>query len=441
MNALGFMRMANLFGPQAQSTDTMPLPKPDEVINVPNEPVYGSDVPEQVNIGVEPTPLEAFRQSVLHPPEREHMTYPKSTLAGLEAALKIAAEPSPTSRNRVYVDGQAYQKGGVITDPKTGKQRIVTTVKDPSFMEQVLRAMPAAVSPAVDILNQPHADAVTDFELRNKGLKDVIGAESTMELARQRGARADTEPIRANATALNSQTRAYLASLNTMTDAEKIEALQAGRVSLEDLRAANQMKLQETKGTQAIDQIKARGEEQRKNTELQGGIQKSIQGMRGQQAMQQIGARGEEARKTKETPSPTSGATSQLPTQQKVQMQSNVTRVVNEHPEWKDYISFNEQGFPEIEAPGWFSGPTKEEYDQMFEAVYGTSKSDTNKPAPITTKPTTPKPTTAPKSAPKTSDTSGSVVMLTPDGKGVRLVPKDKIELAKSQGYTLKGKG
>lgn len=404
-----FMRMANLYNPYQPPTEESDIPTQ---LPVPSQSTYSSPNDYESTIGQPPSTLEAFRQSVLNPPKREHMTYPKSTLAGLTEALKIAAEPSPLEKNRVYVNGKPYQKQSVRIDPVTGEKQFITNVHEPSFGSQVMRAMPAAVSGAVDMLNQPYADQVADFELKNKGLSQAAAAESQMALAQQRQATANAIPERLaqggralDIKLMDAQTRQRLAALKDLPDSEKMRLLNENKITVEELRAANQYSLQELKGGQAVEQIGARGKETRANI-----------GAQGAQTLRNIAASGEEARKTKGTPSADAGTTGQLPTQQKVALQSKTQRVLNEHPEWADYVTFNDQGFPVITMPDTHWGPgnspeDKKTYDAIYNSIYGTGE-----PAPITTPPAAAKPPATKPPTKGAGKETGKVRVQAPDG-------------------------
>lgn len=449
-----FMRMANLYNPQQMGSD-MPseLPLQTRPPQIPTHLPYDESVTAPVEEEPQST-LEAFRQSVLNPPKRTHMTYPKNTLAGLTEALKIAAEPTPTQQNRVYVNNQPYQKAKVYTDPTTGEKKFITA-HDPSFMTQVMRAMPAAVSPAVDILNQPYADAVSDWEMRNKGLSAAANAESQMALASQRYANAGAIPERLrqgnralDIKQMDAETRARLASLKDLSDSEKVQLLQEGRISLEELRASNQYTLQELRGEQRTGQIEQQGQIRSGQIAQQGNIRSGQIAQQGQIQKEVAGVRGEEARKTKGTPSANAGVTSQLPTQQIKAYQIKANQLVQDHPEYKDYITIDDNGMVQVEPPTerWYghSGPTKEEYDQIVSYLRGgTTAAPVNQPPakPQTTAPSTKAPGSSKMPPPKVKAAPGSTSMIpmtTPDGKSVRMVPENQVQVALGQGYKYK---
>lgn len=469
-----FLRMAGLFGPQDDTDAYAGMPpelptargtpplvnRQGPSISAPG--AYGPEPKQGYNplaSGVEPDSndtLNAFRQNVLNPPQRQHMTYPKNTLAGLDAAFKIAAEPSEASKNRVMVDGVAHQKQKVLTDPVTGKKRYITDVQEPSFMENVMRAMPAAISPAVDILNQPHEDAMTDWDLKNKGLSAAASAESAMALAGQRRAAADAVPRKLEQAdraldikTMDAQTRERLALLKDLPESEKLRLIQEGKITAEELKAAAQYTLQELRGAQRTDQIGQQGRIRTDQINQQGNITSGHINQRGAITSDQIdqrgaitsghiaqrGAiqkesvaqrggiqaelarlRGEESRKTKGTPGAAgSGGAGSSEYQQKVGLQNRTAQVLAQNPEWEDHVTFDENGFPEIEPPGGWSGPDQATYDAMYQSIYGaprttaipprTNKAPAAAPAPRVPNPPAPR---APVAAPVAATTAAA---------------------------------
>ena len=419
-----FLRIAGLFGPQDDTNayegmpSELPTPlinrQPNAGISMPN--AYGDEAEQGFNPRAmgeedpESSTLNAFRQNVLNPPKRTQMTYPKNTLAGLHKALEIAAEPSPLEKNRVWVNGKAHQKQSVRTDPVTGEKQYITNVHEPSFGSQVMRAMPASISAATDILNQPREDAVSDWELKNKGLKEAIGAESQMALAGKRGAEAGAIPRKLDQgdraldiREMDATTRDRVSRLKDLPDSEKLRLLQEGKITMQELNSAAAMSRLERggeirsgqitqQGNIRAGQIAQQGDESRKTVAARGGIQKELARIR-----------GEEARTTKQTPG-AAGSAGSSETQQKVGLQNRTAQVLSQNPEWEDYVTFDDNGFPKIESPnagGWFgSGPDKETYDKIYEGIYGAGRAA---PVPPKGKPTTvttpPKPSAKPNTA------------------------------------------
>jgi hypothetical protein len=358
------------------------------------------------------------------------MTYPKSTLAGLTEALKIAAEPSPLAKNRVWVDGKPHQKQQVYTDPTTGEKKFITNVHEPAFMDQVMRAMPAAVSGSVDILNQPREDAVADWEMRNKGLHAAVSAEAQMALARQREATAGAIPTKLaqgeralDIRQMDAETRARLAQLRDLSDSEKIRLLQEGKVSLQELRDAAAMQRVETQQAGATQRtgMQQAGATQRTGMQQAGASRRQTQ--RGQQAIEQIGARTVGQLKVKQTPSGSAGATSQLPTQQKVAAQIRANQAIQDFPEWEDYLSVDQNGMVHIEPPSknwWDAGPDAETYNAIKTYLRGgMTPAAAEQPKESAKPPATPAAKPPAKLAASTAKqpTSGTVRVQAPNGQ------------------------
>lgn len=415
-----FLKMAGLFGPEPQQDErfgdmpsTLPTnPMAPPLINRATSsqmPGTYEDLVEDDAIADNPLQtgndqdlLAAFRQNVLNPPKREHMTYPKNTLAGLEAALKIAAEPLPSDKDRVYIGGVPHRKMKIYTDPVTGERNYMTNVKDPSFMDQVMRAMPAAVSAAPDILNAKHTDAVEDWKIRNAGLKDAVTAESNMALAQQREANARAIPQRLeqgqqriDISRMTAEERARVSRLNTLTDAQKIEMLQDGRVSLAELQAAAAMKRVEAQQAGATQRTGM----QQTGANYRTGVQQSGASSRNQASIDAANARnaatiaGAGARNAASIAARGAGGAGQYPTQQRVDIQRKTAEFLSANPDLEESITFDERGFPQINI----DDPDLQ--DKVFQAIYGTPGKDINLPSPPTA--VTPSGQTAPIGTPQ----------------------------------------
>lgn len=391
-----FQRAYNAFGPQQQqeeqpvANEQIPmLPSPNfDAANIPTHLPYD----ENVNAQVEPervedhSTLDAFRESVLHPPQREHYTYPKSTLNGLTKALDVARTPTDYEKNRVYVNGDTYQKARVYTDKVTGEKKYIQQYKQPGFMEQVMKSMPEAVSGATDMLNQPHADNVADWELKNKGLGAAVNAEANMALAGQRNANAAAIPRRLDQKDreidiknMDAETRRRLSSLKDLPESVKTQWLIDGRITVAEYNAQAAMKRVEAQQTGANTRtgMQQTGANARNAASITGAKERNdadnkAAGERNAATntagLERTHAAGDEARKTKGTPSADAGITSQLSTQQKVGHQLRATQAVQDHPGWKNWLSIDENGMVQIEEPSknWFDpGPTQKEYDEV----------------------------------------------------------------------------
>jgi hypothetical protein len=411
-----FLRMTGLFGPQDDSAAYEGMPSelpmargtPPLVNRQPNAGVsmpgaYGPEAQQGFNpqaIGEEEDTLAAFKQNVMNPPKRTRMTYPKNTLAGLDAALKIAAEPSPLEKNRVWVNGKAHQKQQVRIDPVTGEKQFITNVHEPSFMSQVMRAMPAAVSPAVDILNQPREDAMEDWDLKNKGLAASAKAESEMALAKQRNANAGAIPGRLDQgqqkidiSRMTAEEKARVSQLNTLTDTEKIELLQSGKITLAELNASNAMARtnvqQEGANARTAATVAGAGERNAATNIAAGERNAATNTAAGERTAATIAGAGERTAAGIAGRAASGGAASQVPTQQRIAAQAKATQLINDHPEWSDKITMDpDTQMPVIKPPNdpYFGEPDYTEYDKIYEALYGRKRGSAT-PTPTPAKP------------------------------------------------------
>lgn len=384
-----FLRMANLFPPGGMGGDDMStqLPVGAQQPQLINRTAPGISVPGTYDDGgydAGPSSfgrdrtaelIEAFQDSVLNPPERTRMTYPKSTLNGLTSALKIAATPTDYEKNRVFVDGHPYQQVKAFKDPETGQIRYINKYKQPGFMEQVMKAMPDAVSPAVDILNQPREDAVADWEMKNKGMQAAINAESALALAQQRraqadytGQRGDIERDKLAVQRMTAEERVRASQLNTLTDEEKIQMLQEGKVSIQELQnaAALQRVMMQQAGATARNNATIAGANQRNAATIAGANQRNTATIAG--ANQRNDARIAAGQ---------SGSGTISETQQRVAMQRKAAQIINRNPELAEYIIYDDANFPTI------SPDTPDEvYGILYEGLYQNPSKDIRLPAP-----------------------------------------------------------
>jgi hypothetical protein len=123
---------------------------------------------------------------------------------------------------------------------------------------------------------------------------------------------------RADTSQYSAETRRKLADLKDMTDSEKLEALQTGRYTLEEMKAAAQMANTKERGAQSLAGIKERGS----------------------QNIKAIDERGTQNRKTNsEKP-----VTAPSANQDRIGGNNEARKLVNTQPELGKYISFDEQG-------------------------------------------------------------------------------------------------
>ena len=196
----------------------------------------------------------------------------------------------------------------------------------------------------------------------------------------------------------------HLALLHNISDSEKIRLLQEGKVDIQDLKDAAEMARLNQAGV-----IKERLIAQ------QGDIKSNQIAQQGDINLNAIAAKGKETRETKTTPSADAGVTAQLPSQQVKAFQLKASQAIQDHPNWKNWITTDpDTGMINITPPGSTfgvaTGPTQAEYDEMKGYLRDTPPATTKPaaPAPNTTKP--PAKPAAAKPAPKPSTTSNQII-------------------------------
>jgi len=407
-NLQNYMRMSNIFNPQQQQQpqftedifapqqqqmpvipsnsypQQMPMPVvPSRQIqqNLPPSTIPSRQFPQLASQALMPTAeprdtaWDQFQQSVMNPPKREHMTYPDSTLNVYNEALKLASEPTAYDKNRVYVDGKAFQKQKAFIDPATGEQKFLTDVKKPGFFDNTLKAMSAGGTSATDLLNQPYKDAEQDWKLRTEGLKTVATAEANQALAQQRVAQANIGiPGQTGARVMDAQTRARVAALKDLPDSEKLRLLQEGKVTIAEINAAASMDRVNAQQAGAMERVGAQqagatertgmqqaGATERTGMQQAGANQRMDQSQAGQDRRSQASIAGAMER----TNAQQAGASSRTQatiaaraaagraggiseSQGKVAQQRIANELIDEMPELEQYITYDQNGFPLI---------------------------------------------------------------------------------------------
>lgn len=464
MGIQDYFRMQSVFGkPNVRTPSYLPEKSQRDIfgsntVRQPDEQMYiGTDEGES-----DSPAQDAFRESVLNPPQYQRPGIGRTLMTGALSALQGSNEPDQDAKTRVMVDGQAYQKRGVMTDAD-GTKRYVGGTKPRGFWES-LGNKPFDTEQAGAIMNMPNEQRLADWKLKTGGLKEAATLENKDEvnraLAAQRYANAAAIPQRIgqgdrklDQTAdqnevknqqnqqridLLKQKQDHVASRQDLSESEKAALTNKYRQEQITLQGEIQKSLQGTRGEQRLEQIDASGD-----------IQKDIQELRGTQASQQIGERGEqsretaaatgeEARKTKAIPPGGAGATSQLPTQQKVQLQLKASKAKQEHPEWNKYIKTGADGMIEITPPstgGWgdYGKPDKATYDAIVTYMGGesasTMPSNTSTPSP---------PKEQPKPAPKEGQPveAGRVKVYDMAGRVVATIPAADVKKLNKKKYS-----
>lgn len=456
-----FMRAANLGAPPRQPSDNLTAQWADDgqipMVRNPNMSAQNmpTSLPEQPAdeelhaqiADPETDMLRKFQQSVLNPPDTR-MTYPKSTLNGLTAALQVAATPTDYEKNRVFINGNPYQQAKIYTDKATGEKKYIQPYKQPGFMEQVMKAMPASVSGSTDILNEINQQPMEDWKLKNQGMTQAIGAESQIALANQRNANAYAAGEKVDISRMTAEERVRASQLHNMTDAQKQAALLSGKITVADINnaAALDRVIRQQAGASERTGMQQTGATQRTGMQQEGattrtGMQQVGAGERnaatntaaGERNAATIAGAGQrnEANissrlKLKQTPSAGANATSQLPTQQIKAAQLQTSKAIQDNPEWESYLSIDQNGMVHIDPPSkyWWQGPDQNTYNEIknylrqgmpAQASGGTA-------APITNTGTT-KPNTSSSTTPPVAPSTGGTATHQTTSDGVIIPP------------------
>jgi len=292
----------------------------------------------------------------------------------------------------------------------------------------------------------PNEQRLADWKIKTGGLKEAATLENKDEvnraLAAQRYANAAAIPQRVgqgqqkidqtddqnvvkNDQAqqridLLKQKQEQVANRQDLTDSEKAALTDRYRKEQIELQGKLQQQLQGQRGGQALDQIDARGDIQKDIQELRGTQATEQIGERGEQARETAAVTGEQARQTRATAPGGSGTTSQLPTQQKVQLQLKANKAKQEHPEWNKFIKTDASGMVEVAPPstgGMFStGPDRKTYDAIIAYMGGESTGTVPSNTPAVT---------TPKAAPKASTKTIEKVQRNSKGETRTLISKD----------------
>lgn len=241
------------------------------------------------------------------------------------------------------------------------------------------------------ILNQPNYRDIDLWKMRTEALGKGSQIENTINnnrsLAAQRYGNLDVANRREDRQfeqgnraldirLMDAQTRERLAKLKDLSESEKLELLQSGRISLEELRASNQYTLQELRGQQRREQIDQQGNIRSSQIQQQGDIRNQQIDRQNEADLREIDARTRGQIEIKGTPSANAGVNSTLPTQQKQALINRANTVAQSNPEWAKYITVDPETKLPVVAPaggnGWFSnGLTEDVRKQIVNAIYG----------------------------------------------------------------------
>lgn len=419
MSIKDYFRLQNIFGgdnAQSQDQGVQSASESPQSSYTPYRPPY---TPPFAGYPDEPTPaMDRFRSMLDTMPERPRPSIMRQIGTG---ALSFANAQQPDQ-----VTESVDKYGNVSKVTKKGNWQ-------PYGLEETNK-----------ILNMPYEQELGDWTNKAKVTQQAATLErqgnADRALSAQRMANATVIPQRENRLGVQGDTK--------LQQGQQRIDINRAKQSLADWKAHNpDGKVYAPKGGNVViinpqtgeatdtgidsgmlsdeDRINLTGAKRMEQIGAQGGIQKDIQGTKGAQALEQIGARGEEARQTKEVVPGGAGATSQLPTQQKVGLQIKANKAKQEHPEWSRYINTDQTGMVEITPPStsYFSrGPDKATYDAIV-SYMGETPAGATAPKPAA-KPA-PKPS-ASNAAPepgrvKIADANGKVIATIPEADVARL--------------------
>lgn len=248
------------------------------------EDLYNSEPEQEYGYESNTPVMDEFTNTVLNPPQRRGPSAMRMLGTGLLSALQ--GSTGPESRVPLY-----NEKGKKVGEREAG------------FFES-LGNKPYNVKQANEILDMPYDAEVEDFKTKAEQQYKAAGIEKTREekaaLAEQRratarvaipsqaearGKTADAAVTRANASMMNAQTAAFI---HNMTDAQKLEALQSGKVTLQEMQdaaammrtnannvaAQGRVDTQQAGATQRTGMQEA-GDTSRNNASIQAGIEKA----------------------------------------------------------------------------------------------------------------------------------------------------------------------
>lgn len=210
---------------------------------------------------------------------------------------------------------------------------------------------------------------------------------------------------------IESQKGGNFFAINPITGETKDLGINTGTWSDEEVSNA--------KGQQALEQIGARGGEDRNTEGVRQTGRVALAGVNNAASMERTKQQGQNAIVTKETPSGNLNSREEIS-----RAQLNYNKLINANPKYRNFVKLDANGMPQIVEPkssswggyGGPTGPTQTEYDEINNTIFGT-----NKPVKSET-------------PPKVDDTK--VIVLSPDGKTKGRIPKSQLADALKQGYT-----
>lgn len=406
-----FFRLRNLLSDESDSNV------------LPSYSLFGSSDYDE---GLARTPaLDAFAESVMSPPERAKPSLKRMVGTGLLSALRGSSEP--TSEKRGFWGSLANK--------------------------------PFTVDETTDILHAPFEQKLADWTTRTKALQQAANIESQIParqaLAASRMGNLDVSRNREQRLGREGEAKIDIArqkqSLSEWKAKNpdgKVIPLKGGNVIVVNPQTGEATDTGVPSGSLSdLERINLTGQQKMEQIGAQIQGRKELQSSGQEDALERIKTRGEEQRTTKQTiPGKASGSTSQKgekelsPTQQRANIQNRANQLVVEVPEYSNYIKVdpNTKGIL-IEEPydpnkhwSWQkkNKPSLEEYNDIYEYVYGTPRTKTQASPATTQQKKEAKP-----AAKATATPSDKVIVQDKSGKRYRL-PASQLKDAIAQGYT-----
>ena len=335
-------------------------------------PVYNSPAspPEPRNI------IDEFYDVASNPPVRKRPSALRMIGTGLLSALQ-------GSTGKESMQPTYNEAGRVVGSREAG------------FWES-LGNKPFDTDQAKNILDMPHEANVEDWKTKAEAMHRGATIESQLErnksLDAQRYANTAAIPQRVvqgqqkvNIAQQEADRKDYLASLNTLTDEQKIGLLQSGKIELQDLRDAASMGRVVVQQTGATDRTTATiaGAKERNAAVIAGALQRTREQQTGANTRNAAIIAGAENRNTDsiiaagQRNDASIAGRSNVSTQQKEALLIRATQLINEHPEWEDLIQVDPNtDMLRITPPNdpWLGEPDFTTYDIIYKALYGKSR-------------------------------------------------------------------
>lgn len=361
------LRMANIFGPQSQQAQIPELNNP-EFMPATRQPF------ENISFG----PSQPMEMNQMNPDydvaSRMQQIYNPSTAAGDRYEGLIDAYPErPENQGMLRkIASIGLASLSDLFGNKQGQQTFQGMMY-PGH-EQKLADWKTKIGPAQSAANLERQENVNSRTLAHQTVTNEIRAKADEDKVRKNEAdlkirqqRADIYEFKAKNPHMKLMTTkgGNITAFNPLTGQTIDTGVPSG--SLSEMDKLNFMQ------EDALERIGATGEETRET-----------EGTRQVNREKNIALQGEESRKTKGTPSASTIAPdkrTELPTQTKVRQFNKASEIANSDPDLGKFVKLGKSNDFEITKPGsggFFgsAGPTKQQYDQIVEKIYGTKGSE-----------------------------------------------------------------